>query len=97
VEGQNPQRDNVNVLISAALSNNGMHPTADTNDFIFGNLMGRRSMPGVRPLENRKCVTREESQNGTTSVGSDLSFLPKEVTPYSSTSRHSHAVIAGRA
>ena len=30
--------------------NNGMHPTADTNHFIFGNLAGRRVMPGVRLL-----------------------------------------------
>jgi hypothetical protein len=28
--------------------NNGMHPTADTNDFIFGNFVGRRVMPGIR-------------------------------------------------
>ncbi|MDQ3820026.1 MAG: hypothetical protein M3362_20445, partial [Acidobacteriota bacterium] len=31
-----------------AKSNNGMHPTADTRAFIFGNLVGRRVMPGVR-------------------------------------------------
>jgi hypothetical protein len=30
--------------------NNGMHPTADTNDFIYSNLAGRRVMPGVRRL-----------------------------------------------
>jgi hypothetical protein len=31
-------------------TNNGMHPTADTPDFIFGNRTGRRVMPGVRLL-----------------------------------------------
>jgi hypothetical protein len=30
------------------VSNNGMHPTADTKAFIFGHLLGRRVMPGVR-------------------------------------------------
>ena len=30
------------------MSNNGMHPTADTQDFIFSYLAGRRVMPGVR-------------------------------------------------
>jgi hypothetical protein len=47
-------------------------------------------------IENKKCVAKEKSQNGTTSVGSDLSQLPKGATPYSFTSRHSHAVIADR-
>jgi hypothetical protein len=27
-----------------------MHPTADTNDFIFGNVAGRRVIGGVRLL-----------------------------------------------
>src|SRR5919205_1135960 len=31
-------------------SNNGMHPTADTLPLNFGNLVGRRVMPGVMPL-----------------------------------------------
>ncbi len=34
--------------------NNGMHPTADTTAFIFGNLSGRRVMPGVRLLQGRE-------------------------------------------
>ena len=50
----------------------------------------------VRSPENRKCVAKEKSQNGTMSVGSDLSLLQKEVTLYSFTSRQSPAVIAGR-
>ncbi len=32
------------------MSNIGMHPTADTEDFKFLNLAGRRVMPGVRLL-----------------------------------------------
>ena len=33
-----------------AKPNNGMHPTTDTNDFIYINRAGRRVMPGVRLL-----------------------------------------------
>jgi hypothetical protein len=32
------------------MPNNGMHPTADTSDFIFDIVAGRRVMPGVRCL-----------------------------------------------
>ena len=35
-----------------AAANNGMHPTADTLLVIFGNLLGRRVMPGVRFLSD---------------------------------------------
>ena len=42
-----------------AAHNNGMHPTADTTDFIFGNLLGRRVMPGVRFLLNGKTQESE--------------------------------------
>jgi hypothetical protein len=77
--------------------NNGMHPTRDTPPVINNSGSGGRVLPGLRPLENRKCVTREESQNGTTSVGSDSFLLLKGAAPYSFTSRHSHEVIAGRA
>jgi hypothetical protein len=33
-----------------AKSNNGMHPTRDTNDFMFPGWAGGRVMPGVMPL-----------------------------------------------
>src|SRR5215211_562642 len=41
---------------TAARHNNGMHPTTDTLLLIFGNLAGRRVMPGVRcfPLMGHK-------------------------------------------
>ncbi|MDT5157621.1 MAG: hypothetical protein QOC99_3876 [Acidobacteriota bacterium] len=32
------------------MPNNGMHPTADTTDVIYGNFAGRRVMPGIMPL-----------------------------------------------
>ncbi len=35
-------------------SNNGMHPTADTEDFIISHRAGRRVMPGVRLLLRSK-------------------------------------------
>src|SRR5215207_8052330 len=37
-------------LLSHAAPNNGMHPTADTPDFKYLDLAGRRVMPGVRLL-----------------------------------------------
>ena len=86
-----------------AQANKPMHPTRGSVAFIMfccgvnWVLFARGVIGGVMPLENRKCVTKEESQTGTTSVGLDLSLLQKEMTPYSSTSRHSHAVIADRA
>jgi hypothetical protein len=36
--------------VSRHRHNNGMRPTADTQDFICGNLSGRRVMPGARLL-----------------------------------------------
>ena len=33
-----------------ATSNNGLHPTADTEAFIYINQLGRRVMPGVSLL-----------------------------------------------
>ncbi|MDQ3816422.1 MAG: hypothetical protein M3362_01875 [Acidobacteriota bacterium] len=35
-------------LLSAALSNNGMHPTRDTSHFMYLRRAGGRVMPGVR-------------------------------------------------
>jgi hypothetical protein len=37
-------------MLDDAPPNNGMHPTADTTDFIYINGAGRRVMPGVRLL-----------------------------------------------
>jgi hypothetical protein len=33
-----------------ARANNGMHPTADTSDFVINKGVGRRVMPGVSRL-----------------------------------------------
>jgi len=68
---------------------------AENDDRIY--LLIRQTRTRVKFLEKGKCVGKEKSQNGTTSVGSDLSLPLREVTPYLSTSRHSRAVIAGRA
>jgi hypothetical protein len=35
-------------MMMAPPHNNGMHPTADTNDVMYTNCTGRRVMPGVR-------------------------------------------------
>jgi hypothetical protein len=84
------------LFYSAATSNKRLQRTRHGLASLLS-CVGEPLKRNVRSLENRKCVAKEESQNGTTSVGSDLSLLLKEVTPYLSTSRHSHAVIAGRA
>ena len=39
---------NLRRLLKITRPNNGMHPTADTPLLIFGNLLGRQVMPGVR-------------------------------------------------
>ncbi len=47
--------------LRAAPSNNDMHPTRDTNDFIYLRLVGGRVMPGVRRFGN--CLHRREDKD----------------------------------
>jgi len=44
----------MSIYAAGTQSNNGMHPTTDTQDFIYLNRAGRRVMPGVRRI-NRTC------------------------------------------